>query len=323
MGSSSYEGTSEVRRRALSFVKSMTLMVCITAMNVQDVDLNLLRVFDAVLHESGVTPAAARLGLTQPAVSNALARLRALFGDPLFVRTPRRHGRDALRARARRAGAAGAGPARVGARARPGLRSGERDPRLPLLHVGPRPDRVPAAAHRARAARRAPACGWRRWRSTSRTSPPRSRPARSTSRSASCRRSAPPVRRRALFRDPYVCLMRADHEIKCADEEEIPGCVARAGHLPRRPPRDRGGVRARRHLAAIALRVPHFTVVPMVLERTDLILTLPARVARVFEQRGKLQVAAAAGADPAGRRRRCTGTSASRPIPATAGCASR
>src|ERR1700741_3381918 len=57
-------------------------------MNVRDVDLNLLRVFDAVLHERGVTPAAARLGLTQPAVSNALARLRGLFGDPLFLRPP-------------------------------------------------------------------------------------------------------------------------------------------------------------------------------------------------------------------------------------------
>src|SRR5688572_33484375 len=56
-------------------------------MNVRDLDLNLLRVFDAVLSERGVTPAAARLGLTQPAVSNALARLRALFGDALFVRT--------------------------------------------------------------------------------------------------------------------------------------------------------------------------------------------------------------------------------------------
>jgi DNA-binding transcriptional LysR family regulator len=56
--------------------------------NVNDIDLNLLRVFDAVLRERGVTPAASRLGLTQPAVSNALARLRALFGDALFVRTP-------------------------------------------------------------------------------------------------------------------------------------------------------------------------------------------------------------------------------------------
>src|SRR5580765_8817789 len=57
-------------------------------MNVQDIALHLLRVFDAVLQERGVTPAAARLGLTQPGVSNALARLRALFGDPLFLRTP-------------------------------------------------------------------------------------------------------------------------------------------------------------------------------------------------------------------------------------------
>src|SRR6059058_1511154 len=62
-------------------------------MNVRDVDLNLLRVFEAVLRERGVTPAAAGLGLTQPAVSNALARLRGLLGDPLFVRTP--NGMDA------------------------------------------------------------------------------------------------------------------------------------------------------------------------------------------------------------------------------------
>src|SRR5947207_1053475 len=56
-------------------------------MNLRDVDLNLLRVFDAVLREKGVTPAAVGLGLTQPAVSNALSRLRGVFGDPLFVRT--------------------------------------------------------------------------------------------------------------------------------------------------------------------------------------------------------------------------------------------
>src|ERR671937_126143 len=57
-------------------------------MNVKDLDLNLLRTFDAVLQERSVTAAAGRLGLTQPAVSNALARLRDLFEDPLFVRTP-------------------------------------------------------------------------------------------------------------------------------------------------------------------------------------------------------------------------------------------
>ena len=49
-------------------------------------DLNLLAVFDAVHELRSVTRAAARLGLTQSAVSHALRRLRATVGDPLFVR---------------------------------------------------------------------------------------------------------------------------------------------------------------------------------------------------------------------------------------------
>lgn len=57
--------------------------------NLSRVDLNLLVVFDALLAERHVTRAAARIGLTQPATSHALKRLRALFGDPLFVRSSR------------------------------------------------------------------------------------------------------------------------------------------------------------------------------------------------------------------------------------------
>jgi DNA-binding transcriptional LysR family regulator len=56
--------------------------------NLAAVDLNLLVVFDAVMAERSVTRAAERVRLTQPAVSHALSRLRALFRDPLFVRTP-------------------------------------------------------------------------------------------------------------------------------------------------------------------------------------------------------------------------------------------
>ncbi|QGZ65773.1 LysR family transcriptional regulator [Paraburkholderia acidisoli] len=52
------------------------------------VDLNLLRVFQAVLEERSLTQAGKRLGLSQPATSYALGRLRSLFDDPLFVRTP-------------------------------------------------------------------------------------------------------------------------------------------------------------------------------------------------------------------------------------------
>jgi DNA-binding transcriptional LysR family regulator len=51
-------------------------------------DLNLLRVFDALMSERQVAAAAVRLGLSAPAVSNALARLRRLTGDELLIRRP-------------------------------------------------------------------------------------------------------------------------------------------------------------------------------------------------------------------------------------------
>ncbi|MCA9688355.1 MAG: LysR family transcriptional regulator [Myxococcales bacterium] len=57
--------------------------------NLSAMDLNLLVVVDAVLRERSATLAAARLHLTQSAVSNALGRARAVFGDPLVVRNGR------------------------------------------------------------------------------------------------------------------------------------------------------------------------------------------------------------------------------------------
>jgi DNA-binding transcriptional LysR family regulator len=53
---------------------------------IRNVDLNLLKVFDAVMTELNITRAAARLCVSQPAIRNALARLRALHEDELFVR---------------------------------------------------------------------------------------------------------------------------------------------------------------------------------------------------------------------------------------------
>lgn len=50
------------------------------------VDLNLLTVFDAVMQEQNITRAAHSLGMSQPAVSNAVARLKVMFNDELFVR---------------------------------------------------------------------------------------------------------------------------------------------------------------------------------------------------------------------------------------------
>src|SRR5437868_11008039 len=254
-------------------------------MNVRDVDLNLLRVFDAVLRERGVTPAAAGLGLTQPAVSNALSRLRAVFGDPLFVRTP--SGMDATpfarelaepvrQALALLESALAHGPGFDPASTTRAFRFymsdlGQIEFLPPLIEriqkqaPGVRLEAVALEVEDIAAALAAgsldlavgflPALG-------------------------------APVRRRALFRDPYLCLMRADHPIQTLTRKKFGEASHalvsyRGGHRVIEEALERAGL-ARK----IALRVPHFTVVPMVLQRTDLILTLPQRVARVYERLG-------------------------------------
>jgi len=263
-------------------------MLWITIMNVQDIDLNLLRVFDAVLHEKGVTPAAARLGLTQPAVSNALARLRKLFGDALFVRTPR--GVDATpfarelaepvrQALALLESALAHGPGFDPATSTRAFRFymsdlGQIEFLPPLVERVQReaPEvRLEAVALEIDDIADALAAG------------------ALDVAIGFLPGLAGAVRRRALFRDPYLCLMRADHEIKSLTKKSFLNAshalvTYRGGHRVIEEALDRAGL-ARR----IALRVPHFTVVPMVLERTDLILTLPARVARVYERRGRLK----------------------------------
>jgi DNA-binding transcriptional LysR family regulator len=257
-------------------------------MNVQDVDLNLLRVFDAVLQERGVTPAAVRLGLTQPAVSNALARLRAVFGDALFVRTP--GGMDATpfarelaepvrQALALLESALAHGPGFDPA-------SSTRAFRFYMSDLG-QIEFLPPLIERVQ--REAPGV--------------RLEAAGLDVEDIGAALAAgaldlavgflpglvAPVRRTPLFRDPYVCLMRADHPIKSLTKKSFLNASHvlvpyRGGHHVIEEALERAGV-ARR----IALRVPHFTVVPMVLERTDLILTLPARVARVYESRGRFK----------------------------------
>lgn len=56
-------------------------------MNITGMDLNLLLVFEALVEERSVTRAASRIGLSQPAMSNALTRLRRTFDDPIMTRT--------------------------------------------------------------------------------------------------------------------------------------------------------------------------------------------------------------------------------------------
>ena len=62
------------------------MSLVVGAMNFRTLDLNLLRVFDAVMAEGSLTRASAVLAMTQPAVSQALRRLRESLGQELFVR---------------------------------------------------------------------------------------------------------------------------------------------------------------------------------------------------------------------------------------------
>ncbi|WP_431732521.1 LysR family transcriptional regulator, partial [Enterobacter genomosp. O] len=57
-------------------------------------DIDLILTLDALLQDRNITHAAARLGISQPAMSARLARLRSLFGEPLFIPSP--HGRGVL-----------------------------------------------------------------------------------------------------------------------------------------------------------------------------------------------------------------------------------
>lgn len=58
-------------------------------MNISGIDLNLMVVFEAILAEKNISKAAKKIGLSQPATSSSLNRLRSIYKDPLFTRTPK------------------------------------------------------------------------------------------------------------------------------------------------------------------------------------------------------------------------------------------
>ena len=80
-------GSPPIIAARATFFQSIMNMIYIRLMNLNSLDLNLLIALDALLKEANVSRAAMRIGLSQPAASHALQRLRDLIGDPLLVRT--------------------------------------------------------------------------------------------------------------------------------------------------------------------------------------------------------------------------------------------
>ena len=178
-------------------------------MNLRGIDLNLLPIFEAIYTERSLTRASEVLHVTQPALSNALVRLRRAFGDPLFIRsgrgmtpTPEAEQligpvRDAM-ARLR----AGLDRAPASTRVRRNGRSTSRPARSPHLR-----SRRARASPRRRSAARAvllPSDGPRGDSDGTRRAA-----ARSGDRHRGARQAD--LESRPFLEDPYVCVLRRDH----------------------------------------------------------------------------------------------------------------
>ena len=259
-------------------------------MDTPKIDLNLMQVFDTLMHESNLTRAGFRLGLSQPTMSHALAKLRKLTGNQLFVRVP-----------------SGMEPTDFALRIAPSVTEGlklligavEGDgpfnpsrcdrtfqilmsdigelvylPRLlnRLAQVAPNLDlrviQLPREAYQdALASGEADlAIGFL--------------PALKTG-----------VYQQRLFTDNHICLVRADHPSIKKSLSLSQFC--NQSHVVIEPPGSRLSGHSvqtsttsllERHLSTLGitrrvlLRVPHFTVVPAIVQQTDLITTLPSYV---------------------------------------------
>lgn len=261
-------------------------------MNVTDIDLNLLRAFDAIATEGSVTVAGERIGLSQPAMSNALARLRALFDDPLFVRTPRgmrptpfaqqlaQPVREALRLiQGALQQHAGFDPASSG-----------NTFRLSMSDIG---EMVFLPGLLERVKRDAPGVKIEVARISIKDTHAQLEAGELDLAVGFLPGLTTGMRQQPLFREHYVCMLRADHPVIGAkigakqfrQAAHVLVSYAGTGHQVIEETYAKEGLSG-----SIAARVPDFLVVPMILARTELIVTLPSRVAAVFAQLGRFKV---------------------------------
>jgi DNA-binding transcriptional LysR family regulator len=276
-----------------SLIKWFLVICGITAVNLSGIDVNLLVAFDALVHERSVTRAATRVGLSQPAMSNALSRLRALFGDPLLVRvgremSPTRHALDLAgpihRALADLQHAVDStttfDPARSARTIRLALTDYVATVLLPTLI-----------------------------RCLTRTAPGidiETQPLDGTLPAGELRSGrldlafgnfpqpvSSPLRQHALFREGFVCLVRRGHPV-VRTRLTLRRFVA-LDHVLVSPRGERSGVvdrllGARGLRRRVAFTTSHFMVAPTVVSQTNLITTVPRRAAEALGRRLRLRL---------------------------------
>lgn len=259
-------------------------------MHVMDFDLNLLKTLDALLDARGVTRAAKQLGLSQPATSHALGRLRDALGDPLLVRvgatqvlTERaEHLREPVKEALRRAEQVllppdGVQPAKL----RRGFHLNLADytelailPRLVERLSREAPGVSITCRPHVQGPMEALGTGAELWLGVN---PP----------------DQPGLMVQKLFSDSYLCVIRKEHPLarRPVTLKQFLGLShvqIAPGGLPGGPLDD---VLAARGLSrTVSVRVPHFLVAPLLVARTDLVLTAPRRVVEAFADFAGLHV---------------------------------
>lgn len=252
-------------------------------------DLNLLRVLDVLLEEENVTRAAARLRVTQPAISRSLGRLRRVFGDELLLRTGRgmRPTARALELKPRVRGSLGAIDRLVletahfePARAQRRFHIAAVDYAQALL-LGPL---VRALAHEA------PGVDWEL------LSTPR--PAELELETSALDLSIEPRRPSGagivwskLLDEEYTALVWDRHPSR----KLTTAVFTRLPHVLVAPWGTPGGVvdevlAARKERRRIAIQVPTFLVLPYVLVGTDRVATVPRRIANLLAAAHPLRI---------------------------------
>ncbi|WP_106476381.1 LysR family transcriptional regulator [Phytohalomonas tamaricis] len=255
------------------------------------IDLNLIRTFVTLYHTRSVTAAAERLHVTQPSVSYALSRLRVLLNDPLFTRT--RNGmaptfaatqfyatfQEAL---ARIENAIDShhhfDPARSEKRFRLALTDlGEMSllpsimqalhAQAPLIELEVWPLEIDKVTQ---------------WLATGKID------------AMICSRpiTGPGVERRVIVCERYVCLLNRDHTT-IGDHLSLEQFVAQkhavvaptAGHGLAEEVLSEMGIQRK-----ISLVVPHFSILPRLIEGTDLLVILPVQIATSFAAQARLKV---------------------------------
>jgi DNA-binding transcriptional LysR family regulator len=245
------------------------------------IDLNLLSVFQEVYRERQISAAARRLGLTQSAVSNALARLRRTFGDELFVRTA--HGMQPTPLAQQMAEPIGAAMVQVALalsqRSRFDAATSGRRFTLAMTDVG-EVYFMPVLIERCRTV--APNVEIASIRANGLTLKDDMETGRVDLAIGAFEDVSEALYHRALFRQPFVSMFRKDHPL-AKGKVDLERFVA-APHLivdAAQSPYDRiNGLLEKAGVTAGArFRVPHFTAVPYIVSTSELVVTVPQKLA--------------------------------------------